>query len=186
MSISRALGAEKPAAKRPRSYMEGFWGRKLSIMSTVLPNTPSQKSKEQMLSIWGGYVKQNKGAHHEHHAGALGAEKPATKRPRSYTEGPRGGKASCKKSKKMYMVAASPPRPSSRPGALCACAILSIYLSIYIYFIYPSIYIIHMHIYTSLSLSLSLSLKAGQAFGEGLGGRTCALRSCNSKTSKRI
>ena len=27
----------------------------------------------------------------------LGAEKPATKRPRSYMEGPRGGKASCKK-----------------------------------------------------------------------------------------
>ena len=54
MSISRALGAEKPAAKRPRSYLEGPCGRKLSIMSTVLPNTPSQKSKEQMLSFWGG------------------------------------------------------------------------------------------------------------------------------------
>ena len=53
MSISRVLGAEKPAAKRPRSYMEGSCGRKLSIMSTVLPNTPSQKSKEQMLSFWG-------------------------------------------------------------------------------------------------------------------------------------
>ena len=54
MSISRALGAEKPAAKRPRSYMEGCCGRKLSILSTVLPNTPSQKSKEQMISFWGG------------------------------------------------------------------------------------------------------------------------------------
>ena len=51
MSISRALGAKKPAAKRPRSYMEGPCGRKLSIMSTVLPNTPSQESKEQMLSF---------------------------------------------------------------------------------------------------------------------------------------
>ena len=50
----KALGAEKPAAKRPRSYMEGPCGRKLSIMSTVLPNTPSQKSKEQMLSFLGG------------------------------------------------------------------------------------------------------------------------------------
>ena len=48
MSISRVLGAEKPATKRPRSYMEGPCGRKLSIMSTVLPNTPSQKSKGQM------------------------------------------------------------------------------------------------------------------------------------------
>ena len=54
MSISRALGAEKPAAKRPRSYMDGVCGRKLSIMSTVLPNTPSQKSKEQILSFLGG------------------------------------------------------------------------------------------------------------------------------------
>ena len=54
MSISRALGAEKPAAKRPRSYMDGPCGRKLSIMSTVLPNTPSQKSKEQILSFLGG------------------------------------------------------------------------------------------------------------------------------------
>ena len=45
MSISRALGA---AAKRPRSCMGGPCGRKLSIMSTVLPNTPSQKSKEQL------------------------------------------------------------------------------------------------------------------------------------------
>ena len=53
MSIRRALGAEKPAAKPPRSYMEGPRGRKLSIMSTVLPNTPSQESKEQMLSFWG-------------------------------------------------------------------------------------------------------------------------------------
>ena len=51
MSISRALGAEKPAAKRPRSYMDGPCGRKLSIMSIVLPNTPSQKSKEQILSF---------------------------------------------------------------------------------------------------------------------------------------
>ena len=53
MSISRALGAEKPTAKRPRSYMEGPCGRKLSIMSTGLPNTPSQKSKGQMLSFLG-------------------------------------------------------------------------------------------------------------------------------------
>ena len=46
MSISRALGAEKPFAKPPRSFTEGPCGRKLSIMSTVLPNIPSQESKE--------------------------------------------------------------------------------------------------------------------------------------------
>ena len=85
---------------------------------------------------------------------ALGAEKPATKRPRSYMEGPRGGKASCKKSKKMNMVAAPQAAPQERGGgggarararvpppsgrgALCACGILSIYLSIYIYFSIP-------------------------------------------------
>ena len=131
---------------------------------------------------------------------ALGAEKPATKHPRSYMEGPRGGKASCKKSKKMYMVAASPkrgrrgararapappPRPSSRASALCACGILSTYLSIYIYLSIP----LHIYkTYISLSLSLSLSLFLSRSsFWEGLGGRTCALRSCsNSKTSKRV
>ena len=94
---------------------------------------------------------------------ALGAEKPATKRPRSYMEGPRGGKASCKKSKKKQMVAASPrkggrararsPRPSSRGGALCACGILSIYLSIYIYLSIPLyIYIYNTYIYIQPSL----------------------------------
>ena len=65
MSISRALGAEKPAAKRPRSYMEGFCGRKLSIM--------------KMLSFWGG-VKQNKGAHHEHQQ-RLGGRKASHQTP---------------------------------------------------------------------------------------------------------
>ena len=179
MSISRALGAEKPAAKRPRSYMEGRCGRKLSIMSTVLPNTPSQKSKEQMLSFLGGYVKQNKGAHHEHQQ-SLGAEKPATKRPRSCMEGPRGGKASCKKSKRMYMVAASPkkggeggrarararppPPLSGRVHSARAGFFLYIYLSIstylslsiYIYTIHISY--VYIYIYIRLSLSLSLSL----------------------------
>ena len=94
---------------------------------------------------------------------ALGAEKPATKRPRSYMEGPRGGKASCKKSKKMYMVAAPqegggararararPPAsllggvPSARAGFF-----LYIYLSISTYL---SLYNIYVYIYTSLSL----------------------------------
>ena len=47
MSISRALGAEKPAAKRPRSYMEGPCGRKLSIMSTVCPTPPLKNPKNR-------------------------------------------------------------------------------------------------------------------------------------------
>ena len=93
-------------------------------MSTVLPNTPSQKSKEQMLSFFGGYVKQNKGAHHEHQQG-LGAEKPATKRPRSYMEG----------------------LPCARAGFF-----LYIYLSLSTYL---SLYKIYIYIHTSLSLSLS-------------------------------
>ena len=95
----------------------------------------------------------------------LGAEKPATKRPRSYMEGPRGGKASCKKSKKMYMVAASPKKGGRRGGGgarararararvlpppplflLGGCPLRvrdSFYISIYLYvLIYPSIYI---------------------------------------------
>ena len=39
---------------------------------------------------------------------ALGAEKPATKRLRSYVEGLLGGKASCKTSKKMYLEGCFP------------------------------------------------------------------------------
>ena len=75
---------------------------------------------------------------------ALGAEKPATKRPRSYMEEPRGGKASCKKSKNMS--------PRLFPGGVPS-AQLYIYLSISTYL---SLYIIYIYIYTSLSLSLSL------------------------------
>ena len=77
MSISRALGAEKPAAKRPRSYMEGLCGRKLSIMSTVLPISRIQRTDVKLL---GGYVKQNKGAHHEHQQG-LGGRKASHQTP---------------------------------------------------------------------------------------------------------
>ena len=122
---------------------------------------PLSKIQRTDVKLLGGYVKQNKGAHHEHQQ-TLGAEKPATKRPRSYMEGPRGGKASCKKSKKMYMVAArAPPRPSSRGG--CPLRVRdSFYISIYLYLlIYPSIYIYNtyiIYIYIHLSLSLSPSL----------------------------
>ena len=107
----------------------------------------------------------------------LGAEKPATKRPRSYMEGPRGGKASCKKSKKMYMVAAPqeggekggrgggrararararPPPASLLGGVPSARAgfFLYIYLSISTYL---SLYNIYVYIYIHLSLFLSRS-----------------------------
>ena len=58
---------------------------------------------------------------------------------------------------RMLPVAASPKRGGARPrparAGLCACGILSIYLSIYLYLlIYPSIY--DIYIYISLSLSL--------------------------------
>ena len=82
----------------------------------------------------------------------LGAEKPATKRPRSYMEGPRGRKASCKKSKKMYMVAASPkkgrggaraPPPPLFPGVCPLRVRDSFYISIYLYLV---IYIYNTYI----------------------------------------
>ena len=79
-------------------------------------------------------------------------------------EGPRGGKASCKKSKKMYMEGCFPelhptrtgggpraPPPSSRgvPSAR-AGFFLNIHLSISTYL---SLYIIYTYIHLSLSLS---------------------------------
>ena len=90
--------------------------------------------------------------------------------PRSHMEGPRGGKASCKKSKKMYLVApkrrggggarararARPPPffprdrevPSARAGFF-----LHTYLSISTYL---SLYMYDTYIYIHISLSLSL------------------------------
>ena len=107
---------------------------------------------------------------------ALGAEKPTTKRPRSYMEGPRGGKTNCKTSKKTYMEGCfpqlHPPRrggararararaharpPPSSGGVPSARAgfFLYIYLSISTYLSLCNIYIC---IYIPLSLSLSLS-----------------------------
>ena len=51
-----------------------------SIMSTVLPNTPFQKSKDQMFCFWGGAQGRTKGAHHEHQQG-LGGRKVSCKTP---------------------------------------------------------------------------------------------------------
>ena len=150
--------------------MEGPCGRKLSIMSTVLPNTPSQKSKEQKLGFLGGYVRQNKGAHHEHQQG-FGGRKASNKSPRSYMEGPRGGKASCKTSQTCIWKDASPScmpqeggrarrraraSPPSLRGVPSARAgfFLYIYLSISAYL---SLYMIYIYIYISLALSLSRS-----------------------------
>ena len=142
MSTSRASGAEKPAAKRPRSYMDGPCNRKLSIMSTVLP-TPSPKSKEQILSFLGGYVRQTMSI-----SRALGAEKPS----RSCIPQKGGGGGARARAR---------ARPPPLPGALCACGILSIYLSIYIYLPIPlyNIYMFYIYIYISLSLSLFEQVK---------------------------
>ena len=101
---------------------------------------------------------------------ALGAEKPATKRPRSYMEGPRSGKTNCKKSKKTIWKDASRscipqegggrararararaplfPVPSARAGFF-----LYTYLSTSTYL---SLYNIYIYIHIKLSLSLSL------------------------------
>ena len=79
---------------------------------------------------------------------ALGAEKPATKRPRSYME----------VYGRMLPLAASPKkgggraRPPPLPSALCEGGILSIYLSIYIYVPIP---LYNIYIYICISLSLS-------------------------------
>ena len=169
MSISRALGADKPAAKRPRSYMERLCGRKLSIMSIILPNTPSQKSKKQILSFLGGYVRQNKGPHHEHQQGWGQKSQPPNALEATWKD-PVAEKQTAKIRRKRIWKDASrscipqepggggararPPPPLLPGGAHCACGILSIYLSIYIYLPIP---LYNIYIYTSLSLSLSCS-----------------------------
>ena len=58
---------------------------------------------------------------------ALGAEKPATKRPRSYMEGPRSGKTNCKKSKESVYGRMLPVAASPKKGAWMrmACAVPS-------------------------------------------------------------
>ena len=54
-----------------------------SIISTVLPNTPIPRSKERMLGCW-GVPEAGIRARITSISRALGAEKPAAKRPRSY------------------------------------------------------------------------------------------------------
>ena len=140
MSTSRASGAEKPAAKRPRSYMDGPCNRKLSIMSTVLP-TPSQKSKEQILSFLGGYVRQTMSI-----SRALGAEKPS----RSCIP-QKGGGGGGARARARARARAPPlfPVPSARAGFFLYIYLsISTYLSLYIIYIY----ICYIYIYISLSL----------------------------------
>ena len=179
MSISRALGAEKPAAKRPRSYMEGPCGRKLSIMSTGLPNTPSQKSKDQILSSLGGTQGRIR-ARTMSISRALGAENQPPSAPEATWKDPVAEKQPAKSRRKRIWKDASrsciaqgrggsararaPPPfylgvPSARAGFF-----LYIYLSISTYL---SLYIIYIYIYLSLSLSLSLFLSRS-SFWRGL------------------
>ena len=104
----------------------------------------------------------------------LGAEKPATKRPRSHMEGPRGGKASCKKVEENVYGSCIPQEggaegggggararpPAPLPGGVPSARagfFLYIYLSICTY-LSLYIYIYNTYIYIHLSLSLSLSL----------------------------
>ena len=120
-------------------------------MSTVLP-TPSQKSKEQILSFLGGYVRQTMSIRS---AGPWGQKNnPVAASPK---KGEGGGRARAR------------ARPPPLPGALCACGILSTYLSIYIYLPIPlyNIYMYYIYIHLSLSLSLSLFLSRS-SFWRGL------------------
>ena len=111
---------------------------------------PLSKIQRTYVKFFGGYVKQNKGAHHERQKSQppnalkaiwkdLVAEKQAAKSRRKCIW--KGASRSC-------------PAPFFPGGALCVCGILSIYLSISTYI---SLYIVYIYIYTSLSLSLSLS-----------------------------
>ena len=94
---------------------------------------------------------------------ALGAEKPATKRPRSYMEGPRSGKTKLQKVEenvygRMLPVGSERARP---PSPRCSLRVRdSFYISIYLYLLtYPSIIYICIYIYRSLSLSLFEQVK---------------------------
>ena len=111
---------------------------------------------------------------------ALGAEKPATKRPRSYMEGPRGGKASCKKSKKMYLEGCFPPArarappPSSSGG--CPLRVRdSFYISIYLY-IYLSIPLYHIIICIYIYIHLSLFFEQVKLLERARRAHVCATK----------
>ena len=175
MSISRALGADKPAAKRPRSYMEGPCGGKLSIMSTILPNTPSQKSKKTDIKFFGGYVRQYKGAHHVHQQGWGQKSKPPNALEATWKD-PVAEKQTAKIRRKRIWKAASrsciPQEPGggggrarARPPPFLAggCTLRvrdSFYIFIYLYLLtYPSIIYIYIHLSLSLSLSLFEQVK---------------------------
>ena len=152
MSISRALGAEKPAAKRRRSYMEGPCGRKLSIMSTVLPNTPSQKSKAQMLAFLRGHARQNKGAHRK--SKLQNVEENVCGRMLPVAASPKKGGGARARARACAPPTFSRGVPSARAGVFLYIYLsISTYLSRYLTYIY-------IHIYLSLSLSLFLSMSS--------------------------
>ena len=67
MSISRALGAEKP------------W-QKIEHHEHRFAQHPLSRIQRTDVKLSGGYVKQNKGAHHEHQQG-LGGRKASHQTP---------------------------------------------------------------------------------------------------------
>ena len=149
-------------------------------MSTVLPNTPFPQSKRADVRLLGGLPEAGIRARIMSISRALGAEKPATKRPISYMEGFCDRKLSHEHCFAQHPLSkiqrpprrggrarAHPPHPPLLPGG-CPLRVrdsfyISIYLSIYIYYLsistYLSLYKIYIYIcrYFSLSLSLSLS-----------------------------
>ena len=166
MSISR----EKPAAKRPRSYMAGPCGRKLSIMSTVFAQHPSQKSKEQALGFLGGTQGRIK-ARIMSISRALGQKSQPPNALEATWKDPVAEKQAAKRRRKcIWKDASRSCIPQERGDRARAPPLLrggcplrlrdSFYISIYLdLLIYPSILYIYTYIYLYLSLSLFEQVK---------------------------
>ena len=155
MSISRALGTEKPAAKRPRSCMGGPCGRKLSIMSTVLPNTPSQKSKEQL-----GVRKADQHQHEKSQPpNALEAtwKDPVAEKQTAKSRRKRIWKDASRSCIPQEAGGARARARAPPPSSQCPLRVRdSFYISIYIYLPIP-LYSFYIYIHIPLSLFLSRS-----------------------------
>ena len=169
MSISRASGAEKSTAKRPRSYMKGPRGRKASCKT-------SQDVYGRIPPV-AAFPKKGGGAcarAHEH-----------PRPPRSSRRVP-----SARAGFFLYIYLSISTYLSIYISIYIYIS-LSLHLLIYLY--------LSVYLFVSLSLSLSIYLPylssyrgcpstrappssvfaLSQAFGEGSRGRACALRSCS-------
>ena len=100
--------------------------------------TPPFQNRIRSLAFFGGYLRQNKGAHHEHQKG-LGAEKPATKRQEATWKDPlaekraaiRRGKCIWQDTPRSHRCARAPPCLGGRACALRSCIKVSIRISEY-------------------------------------------------------